>query len=51
MHERGRRRVLERFPDEAPACRRLLAMLTDPGPPPVPLTPEESERLLGGGTA
>jgi len=46
VHERGRREVLERFPDENQACRYLYARLTDEGQPPVPLTGEESERLL-----
>ncbi|MFJ8107345.1 hypothetical protein [Streptomyces sp. NPDC096132] len=46
VRQRGVRTVLERFPDEDRACRGLYARLTDPGPPSVPLTPEERERLL-----
>jgi hypothetical protein len=46
VHERGRRQVVERFPDEARACRYLYDRLTEAGPPPVPLTPEETEKLL-----
>ncbi|GAB7109132.1 hypothetical protein JCM4814A_74460 [Streptomyces phaeofaciens JCM 4814] len=39
--------MLERFPDEDGACRRLYALPTAEGPPSVPLTPEEAGRLLG----
>jgi hypothetical protein len=46
VHERGRRQVLERFTDEDSACRRFYGLLTDEGPQPVPLTPEEARRLL-----
>lgn len=46
VQERGVREVLERFADEDRACGRLLRLLTDPGPPPSPLTPEETGRLL-----
>ena len=48
VHERGRREVLEWFPDEDRACRRLYARLTDEGPPPVPLTAEEQGELRHG---
>jgi hypothetical protein len=46
VHERGRRTVLERFPDQDRACRYLYDTLTEAGPPPVPLTPGETEQLL-----
>jgi hypothetical protein len=46
VHERGRRDVIERFPDEDRACRRLHDLLTDPGPAPAPLTPAEEDELL-----
>ncbi|MFF3940217.1 hypothetical protein [Streptomyces phaeofaciens] len=46
VQQRGMRTVLERFPDEDQACRSLYAELTDGGPPPSPLTPEETEELL-----
>ncbi|MGW3355950.1 hypothetical protein ACWDFL_11095 [Streptomyces bungoensis] len=46
VSERGTREVLERFPDEDGACRRLHARLTDEGPPPVEATPEEIDVLL-----
>ncbi|MFE1248781.1 hypothetical protein [Streptomyces sp. NPDC058735] len=46
VHERGSREVFERFADEDRACRWLLDRLTDRGPAPVPLTPEERELLL-----
>ncbi|WP_055587611.1 hypothetical protein [Peterkaempfera griseoplana] len=49
VHERGRREVLERFEDEDRACRRFYRMLTDEGPPPVPLSAAEAERLLRSG--
>ncbi|WP_324784611.1 hypothetical protein [Streptomyces sp. H51] len=45
VRQRGVRTALERFDDEDRACRSLYARLTDPGPPPVPLTPEERARL------
>ncbi|MET9901544.1 hypothetical protein [Streptomyces sp. NPDC006446] len=51
VHERGRREVVEPFPDEDAACRHLYGLLTDEGPRPVPLTPEETERLLHDGEA
>ncbi|GGR91440.1 hypothetical protein GCM10010269_33220 [Streptomyces humidus] len=47
VRQRGVRTAMEHFPDEDRACRDLYARLTDPGPPSVPLTPEERERLLG----
>ncbi|MEV7686460.1 hypothetical protein [Streptomyces bungoensis] len=46
VSERGTREVLERFPDEDGACRRLHARLTDEGPPLVEATPEEIDVLL-----
>lgn len=46
VQQRGVRTVLERFPDEDQACHSLYAKLTDRGPPPSPLTPEEAEELL-----
>ncbi len=46
VQQRGVRTVLERFPDEDRACRRLYAQLTESTPPPSPLTPEETEELL-----
>ncbi|MGW3817010.1 hypothetical protein [Streptomyces sp. NPDC005046] len=46
VHERGRREAVEAFPDEDAACRHLYSLLTEEGPQPVPLTPEETERLL-----
>ncbi|HEY5833692.1 hypothetical protein [Streptomyces sp.] len=46
VQERGVRRVLERFPDEDQACRSLYDLLTYRGPPPSPLTPEETGELL-----
>ena len=48
VQERGRRDVVERFPDEDGACRCLYGLLTDEGPPPVPLTAEEAAELLHG---
>ncbi|MEU5098404.1 hypothetical protein [Streptomyces sp. NPDC020996] len=45
VRQRGVRTALERFDDEDRACRSLYARLTDPGPPSVPLTPEERARL------
>ncbi|MEU9242863.1 hypothetical protein [Streptomyces shenzhenensis] len=45
VRQRGVRTVLERFDDEDRACRSLYARLTAPGPPSVPLTPEERARL------
>ncbi|MFJ1730699.1 hypothetical protein [Streptomyces sp. NPDC088254] len=46
VHERGSRDVLERFTDEDRACRWLHSRLTEEGPPPVPPTAEEMDRLL-----
>ncbi|GGO94935.1 hypothetical protein [Wenjunlia tyrosinilytica] len=46
VHERGRREVIKRFPTEDGACRYLYTALTDEGPPPTPLTPEETEELI-----
>ncbi|MFF3764481.1 hypothetical protein ACFYYR_10400 [Streptomyces sp. NPDC001922] len=46
VHERGERRVLERFTDEDAACRWLYDRLTYEGPPPTGLTPEERDELL-----
>lgn len=46
FQERGRRGELERFPDEDRACRHFHRLLTDPGPPAVPLTPAECDEVL-----
>ena len=46
VHERGRREVHERVPDEGRACEWLYDRLTDEGPPPVPATPEELDEIL-----
>ncbi|WP_406002838.1 hypothetical protein [Streptomyces sp. NBC_00829] len=46
VQQRGVRTVLKRFPDEDQACRAVYVELTDEGPQPSPLTPEETEELL-----
>jgi hypothetical protein len=46
VHERGRREVRERFPDEDRACEWLYDRLTDEGSPPAPATPEELDEIL-----
>jgi hypothetical protein len=48
VHERGSKKVLERFAHEDEACQWLFDRLTDEGPPPVPATSEEAAALLHG---
>ncbi|MFI5964482.1 hypothetical protein ACIA8J_20175 [Streptomyces asoensis] len=49
VRQRGARTVWARFADEDQACRRLYAELTDPGPHPVPPSPEEAGQILRAG--
>ena len=46
VYERGQYRVMVSFAQEDEACRYLYARLTDKGPEPTPLTPQETEGIL-----